>query len=675
MIEVDRRSVAPPAVLQGKEVLKALAEARAHFAAEDSAARQHEFKFGDFYQREEVRAALDHLFMGKCAFCESSLADAAIPVVHHFRPKQEAVDAQGNVSRPHYWWLAYRWENLYLSCRRCGMAAAAKFPVTHARAEIGMVESELLEEGALLLDPCRDEPRKHLEFVSDGTVFGLTKRGTETIDVFDLNRQALVEARHQAIAIAHRLDGQVSSLDPSTPYLEAIRQVVERAAEPRFGSTFSTSFPPVIQRALDRLNQPPALSRVLVERLELRDFRGIESLSLDLAGPDDKAPWTMLLGENGHGKSSVLQALALLLMGRAQRRKLKLRPEDLIRQGAPYAEVVAQLRGGPELRSLRINKDGFEGSHEKEPMALAAYGAARIPPPQPHWTPRHRFNRATVENLFEPSTPLIATERWLSDLDDSDFDFAARALRRLLLKPEETVVEIRPQGVVLRTPVGIEYLSRLSDGYRSMIALAADIRSFFMTRYGSMDAAEGIVLVDEIGAHLHPRWQMRIVRAFREAFPRLQFVATTHDPLCLRGLDGKREVVVLRRTETGKIYALPSEEVPSVSGLRVDELLTSEVFGLSSTIDPILEQDFNRYYSLLGSSPAHGPSQRSELAELRERLDQHRQLGANRRERLALEAADEYLAREGDVVEKLQRAELLDVTKERLRAIWNGEID
>ena len=68
-------------------------------------------------------------------------------------------------------------------------------------------------------------------------------------------------------------------------------------------------------------------------------------------------------------------------------------------------------------------------------------------------------------------------------------------------------------------------LSQLSQGYRSMIALAVDLMSYVLTHWESLEAAEGVVLIDEIGPHLHPRWQMRVVSAFREAFPRLQFIA------------------------------------------------------------------------------------------------------------------------------------------------------
>jgi hypothetical protein len=186
-----------------------------------------------------------------------------------------------------------------------------------------------------------------------------------------------------------------------------------------------------------------------------------------------------------------------------------------------------------------------------------------------------------------------------------------------------------------------------------------------------MDAAEGIVLVDELGAHLHPRWQMQIVQAFRDAFPRLQFIATTHDPLCLRGMnDG--EVAVLRRTGSGHVYPLPREEVPSVRGLRVDELLTSEVFGLNSTVDPELEGKFDQYYALLASHDRDAEAERR-IRALREELQEYRQLGSTRRERLALEAADEYLAQEGEIADHEARTLLSSETKDLLRAIWAGD--
>jgi uncharacterized protein (TIGR02646 family) len=686
MISVNRGSVPAPPGLLGEGSSEAYAAARQHFEADTSDLRQKLFTFQPLYGSDAVRSALSRLFSDKCAFCESPLGKSAESgVVHHFRPKQEAVDEDGTVSRPHYWWLAFRWENLYLACNACVTAAGAQFPVEGARAPIGAKGEALDDERPMLLDPCHDDSELDLEFGYDGSVTGRSRRGEVTVTIFALNRSPLVEARQQAIAVARAAPSEYLQ-DLTRPYAGALRGVFRSsevsALVPRV--SLLGSFSGAVREALTRVNaglhrltdSPPPVGPVVVERLELRNFRSIEHLEFDLASSEDEAPWTMLLGENGHGKTSVLQALGLVLMGQDARDRLGLDLNGLIRYGAKEAEIVAYLRGALEPRRIHVALDGgrFEVDGDDYPLAVAAYGAARIPSTRRRLPGGRTTGRPRVENLFDPATPLVAADRWLTSraVSEPSFDFCARAIRRLLLESETTVVERKDRRVVLSTSDGPKDLGQLSDGYRSMIALAADIMSFFTTRYGSMDAAEGVVLVDEIGAHLHPRWQMRVVEAFREAFPRLQFVVTTHDPLCLRGLTGARDVVVLRRTDDGQVYSLPRDEIPSVRGLRVDELLTSEVFGLSSTMDPDLERAFDRYYTLL-AEPDPGPEVLPEIEDLKKKLDAHHQLGITRRERLVFGIADEHFAAEHNVPGATERAELLAQTKERLRSVWKRE--
>jgi hypothetical protein len=186
--------------------------------------------------------------------------------------------------------------------------------------------------------------------------------------------------------------------------------------------------------------------------------------------------------------------------------------------------------------------------------------------------------------------------------------------------------------------------------------------------WDSPAVAEGIVIVDELGAHLHPSWRMRIVDALREVFPRSQFLASTHDPLCLRGLvDG--EVVVLRRNSEGRIVAL--DDLPPPDSMRVDQLLASEHFGLGSTVDPAQDALFADYY-MLKAKPRLNARERGRMEALREQLEGRRLLGTTRRERLIYEATDEYLAREVDVTDGEEREQLREETKQRIAAAWKG---
>src|SRR5262249_59934446 len=113
-------------------------------------------------------------------------------------------------------------------------------------------------------------------------------------------------------------------------------------------------------------------------------------------------------------------------------------------------------------------------------------------------------------------------------------------------------------------------LNRLSEGYKTIVATVVDVMREMLEYWPDLESAKGVVLIDELETHLHPRWKMRIVQRLRRAMPQVQFVATTHDPLCLRGLyDG--EAQVLQRDADKRIEKLV--EVPNVRGLSVEPQL------------------------------------------------------------------------------------------------------
>ena len=84
----------------------------------------------------------------------------------------------------------------------------------------------------------------------------------------------------------------------------------------------------------------------------------------------------------------------------------------------------------------------------------------------------------------------------------------------------------------------------LSDGYRNLVALAADIawRAVRLNPHLGVEApsrATGVVLIDEIELHLHPAWQRRAIKSLRRAFQNIQFVVTTHSPQVLAGVEAE----------------------------------------------------------------------------------------------------------------------------------------
>ncbi len=161
----------------------------------------------------------------------------------------------------------------------------------------------------------------------------------------------------------------------------------------------------------------------------------------------------------------------------------------------------------------------------------------------------------------------------------------------------------------------------LSDGQRTILSIVADIAYRCVTlnpelRDQATQATPGVVLIDEIDLHLHPKWQRRIVEDLRRTFPKIQFIATTHSPIILQNLDPKAD----------KVIDLSGGDFPLTERSTPDDILKR--MGLDIPQQSQAWTDFyntaQRYYGLLEQAKslnsANGHT--DELQKLREELDQ-----------------------------------------------------
>lgn len=728
MIRIDRTRVPPPELLQSPKAKASFRRLEQFFGLDPKVRAQRDAPFEvSIYAGRQVRQALGELFHGKCAYCETPLPDLKFMDADQFRPRIRAMDLDGALTPDGYWWLAYDWDNLYATCKNCNRLKGSRFPIEPGatRAAVGTRGAALRAERALLLDPCADDLEQHFVFSEDGRAASSTDRGRTTCDILGLNRTSLVTARCQVIeTLARTLDAALKKKkrDPrmleelagdALPYAAARRQYI--AARLReLGEPFVGSPPPGSQavplpditpearqhtvatfRAAQQVQESYSVADEgtkahyfartrLIDRIEIHNFRPIEQLTLEFPEPATDADveqvkqstgqpfwptsWLMLLGENGAGKSSILQAVALALIGEEWRNRFQFDASRFVRRGASDGYVRITLTGVEQPIELRFSSASQTFTSEpKEPkVLLLGYGSTRLLPRRiKHQHSSTMYDFARIDNLFDPFEPLNDAATWLAGLPEERFDTVARALRSILqLAPDDRLVRVggRIEADVFGNRVALD---ELSDGYQSVVALATDIMRVMLHRWDAMEIAEGIVILDEVGSHLHPRWRMRIVEALRGAFPRIQFLVSTHDPLCLRGL-AAGEVAVVSRDASKRVVA--NTDLPPIGGLRVDQLLTSEYFGLQSTIDPAIESLFTEYYTLLAlRKPTK--EQRARLSELKAQLEQYKMLGANQRERLMLEAIDQFLADEraspsGD------RVRLKAATRTKLAEIW-----
>jgi len=329
--------------------------------------------------------------------------------------------------------------------------------------------------------------------------------------------------------------------------------------------------------------------------LSLRNVRcfGEETQTLDLSGGQGRpAQWTILLGDNGTGKSTILQALALFPVaydgGRLISHQGKLRwpaflwihPQSypLYRELSEPAELVIKVAFGTRLGAPRGAIETYKYYLTQKPSVITtSVGEPHVPLCFGYGAGRrlgtgalaNDWREDLIANLFSDDVPLRNAEEWLSRLhwaasQPSDVQAAQEAR---LKQVKEVLVQILPDVSATRiiapqkesdiprfefeTPYGWVSLRQLGYGYQTMIAWMVDFASRMVERYpDSADplAEPAVVLVDEIDLHLHPRWQRELMGYLTERFPNTQFIATAHSPLIVQAAPSvNANIAVLRR--------------------------------------------------------------------------------------------------------------------------------
>ena len=170
-------------------------------------------------------------------------------------------------------------------------------------------------------------------------------------------------------------------------------------------------------------------------------------------------------------------------------------------------------------------------------------------------------------------------------------------------------------------------LRDLADGYKSTFLWVSDFLGWALDAQPdvqSLSDITGVVLVDELEQHLHQQWQRNVVRQLREAFPKIQFIASTHSPLVARAVAHperhcRDRLYHLSFTEDDPtaVQAQPAEDV---HGKPIDQILASSLFEWIIDEDPDLEEALRRASELLVADDSRTAEEDAEYNSLRASL-------------------------------------------------------
>jgi predicted ATP-binding protein involved in virulence len=328
---------------------------------------------------------------------------------------------------------------------------------------------------------------------------------------------------------------------------------------------------------------------IALKSFHIKNYRGIIDTQIDNIPPDTQ--WIFLTGENGFGKTSVLQGIAMGLLGKEQ--------EGATLQCKKHNEKAIPAYFMPPFLQ---EKDEFlrEGIMNRMlKKVIIAYGSTRL---------RISAGSAnevmdkysSIESLFSNEVLLINIEENFKDWKTNykkGYDQLETIFKTLIPRLGNIEVEVEEKtkrnkvkyyeldsdlnGNLLEDSVE---LNDLAAGYKNILGMVGDMINR-LTRESvpeDLSSLEGIVLIDEIDLHLHPKYQKLFVQKLTELFPKIQFIVSTHSPIPLLGAPKNSVIINVSRTREEGIKAELLDIDFSV--LTPNAILSSPIFGFQDLI-------------------------------------------------------------------------------------------
>ncbi len=320
----------------------------------------------------------------------------------------------------------------------------------------------------------------------------------------------------------------------------------------------------------------------------IHNFNEIKKLYIN--GIPKNTQWIFITGENGYGKTSILQAIAIGIFGKNEDEGLLLDKKSEIRGFVIISRDEEKTDSYKffntfENRYEELNKE-FTGKIEN----FAFYGPSRLK--------ISSDRKSQTYSLFHNDGTLLDIEAKFREWYNTEFlHLVYEKVKKVFLKllapyiddiKVEIDIEKSTKTVKYHEKDSSEYIwltyDELASGYKSIIATFGDmiIRLTEGNKSSEIEDLSGIVIIDEFDIHLHPKWQKELVEKLTKVFPNVQFIVSTHSPIPILGAPENSIIINVDRDKENGITAKILDV--DFKNLTPNSILTSPIFDFRSII-------------------------------------------------------------------------------------------
>ena len=357
-------------------------------------------------------------------------------------------------------------------------------------------------------------------------------------------------------------------------------------------------------------------------RLEnIRCFKDIEISFEDKKG--DVKNWSFIVGDNGQGKTTILRSLAAGLCDKEGASALLAELYGFLRRSRKRGSIEICLKDEDDKKyTLKTQIEGdnesvfhdvFRGdcvgkensnkakNFKREKIFAVAYGASRSVTGTESYEEYALVD--SLYTLFNYKYPLQNAELGASRVkihSGEEWKKLQNILKEVLMFQEDDEIFLERTGLYVETKRGKESFNTLSDGYKSLTSVILDFLSWNLIYKEDEDFdltnLSGILIIDELEQHLHPKWQRKIVKILSEQFPKVQFICSTHTPICVLGLNDLENSWLFKAAYVNNHSEVERFDLKEdFKGYRSDQILTSGIFDLTDTRSVSVEDKLETY--------------------------------------------------------------------------------